>query len=98
MIDDTAGEGAQRELDRIVDRLRGMPLTRLSDAAPTVREYLTRILYLNKQVHPEDPTTLPTVGDHALPDQLRVIAHDVIGTDQESELAMLLTALRRALP
>ena len=91
-------ESAQRELDRIVDRLKGMPLNKLTDAAPTVREYLTRILYLNKQVHPDDPTNLPAVGDHALPDQLRVIANDVIGTQKEPELAKLLTDMRRALP
>lgn len=78
------------ELDRCVTRLRSMPLTRLGAARGPARsaiEYLAGC-------------PVPELADHALGDQLQVVADEAARArdfDPEAAAEVLVT-LRRALP
>ena len=78
------------ELRRTVDRLRSMPVSRLPQARALAR---TAIVELAGEPVPE-------VADHALGDQLQVVAAEAARARDfdRDEAAALLTALRRALP
>lgn len=86
---------ALRELERVVDRLRSMPLSRLSLAAPLAFATCEQI-----QVAVDDPRPVPRIADHAAGDQLAVIAQDALARRPEGTavIADLLIELRRALP
>lgn len=86
---------AHRELERVVDRLRSMPLSRLSLAAPLAFTTCEQI-----QVAIDDPRPVPRLADHAAGDQLAVVARDALQRHPERADAIgdLLVDLRRALP
>ena len=91
-------EDYQRELDRVVDRLRTMPLTRLRPAADLAHQACCDLLAL-AGVDRE----LPRLADHAAGDQLAVIGADLLREHGADELLMatatsVLTRLRRTLP
>lgn len=87
-----------RELARVVDRLRTMPLTKLTAAADAA--YGTATLLLHRT--PGVPQHLPRIADHAAGDQLAVIGQDFRGlVDDEAAVAEATAALielRRTLP
>lgn len=100
-MDDGAAEFA-RELGRVVDRLRGMPVTRLSGSAQLAFGACERLLSLAIAAGDRAPALLPRIGAHAAGDQLAVIGHDfaslqpgVVAYEQATDI---LVELRRALP
>lgn len=88
-----------RERDRCVDRLRGMPLTRLPQSADLAYATAGALVALipGAAGHP-----LPRLADHAAGDQLAVIAADLLasnpGTDTLERATDILSELRRSLP
>jgi hypothetical protein len=86
------------ELDRVVDRLRTMPLTRTDAAAALTYPVTCRILQLQGTTHPD----LPRLADRAAGDQLAVIGREFIATTHDeaaiAEATAALVELRRALP
>lgn len=100
-MDDGAAEFA-RELGRVVDRLRGMPVARLAASAELAHGASERLLSMAMAAGDRVPALLPRIGDHAAGDQLAVIGHDFAslqpGADAYAEVTELLVELRRALP
>lgn len=88
-----------RERDRCVDRLRGMPLTRLPDAADLAYETACALAALTPDAAGH---ALPRLADHAAGDQLAVVADDLLASDPDdralTQAAAALTSLRRSLP
>ena len=88
---------AERELNRVVERLRTMPLGRLAVAAPLAYDACRAMLAVIGEEHP-----LPRLADHAAADQVSVIAADswarADGADAQARIVEILTELRRALP
>ena len=100
-MNSAAGE-FERELNRIVDRLRGMTMTRLPASADLAHATAQRLLSMTIAAGDNLPAEPPRLGDHAAGDQLAVIAHDFRAlqpSDEEVAAATeLLTELRRSLP
>ena len=100
-MDDGAAE-FDRELGRVVDRLRGMPVTRLSASAELAFGACERLLSLAIGAGDRAPALLPRLGDHAAGDQLAVIGHDFAslqpGVVAYAQATDILAELRRALP
>lgn len=90
-----SGTDARRELDRVVDRLRSMPLARLAVAAPLAWDTCQQI-----QAAIGDDRPVPRLADHAAGDQLAVVAQDALQRSSGSAavISHLLVELRRALP
>lgn len=90
-------EDADRELERVVDRLRTMPLHRLDVAAPLADKACRAMLAVIGDEH-----DLPRLGAHAAGDQVAVIATDALGRarddDARARIVAILTDLRRSLP
>ena len=88
-----------RERDRCVDRLRGMPLTRLPQSADLAYETAGALVGLTYGAagHP-----LPRLADHAAGDQLAVVAADLLAGDPDADTldraTAVLSELRRSLP
>jgi hypothetical protein len=86
------------ELDRVVDRLRTMPLSRTATAAELTYPMSCRIL----QLQGTSQKDLPRIADRAAGDQLAVIGRDFIATTHDeaaiAEATAALVELRRALP
>ena len=100
-MNSAAGE-FERELNRVVDRLRGMTMTRLPASADLAHATAQRLLSMTIAAGGSLPAELPRLGDHGAGDQLAVIAHDFLAlqpSDEEVAAATeLLTELRRSLP
>ena len=100
-MNDGAEEFA-RELGRVVDRLRGMPLTRLAASAALAFDASQRLLSMAIAAGDLVSGDLPRIGDHGAGDQLAVIGHDFAslqpGAADYAEATELLVELRRALP
>ncbi|MCX6414725.1 MAG: hypothetical protein NTU77_09025 [Actinobacteria bacterium] len=100
-MNSAAGE-FERELNRVVDRLRGMTMTRLPASADLAHATAQRLLSMTIAAGGSLPAELPRLGDHGAGDQLAVIAHDFMAlqpSDEEVAAATeLLTELRRSLP
>ena len=88
-----------RERDRCVDRLRGMPLTRLPQSADLAYAAAAALVALipGAAGHP-----LPRLADHAAGDQLAVVAADLLAGDPDADTldraTAVLSELRRSLP
>ncbi|CAB4886217.1 MAG: hypothetical protein F2793_09560 [Actinobacteria bacterium] len=100
VADRSPAEGFERELDRVVDRLRGMLVSRLADPADRAFAASQALLALtagNAGAH-----DLPRIADHAAGDQLAVIGHDFAAgqpsDEQYAAATALLADLRRSLP
>ena len=94
-----AVEEFRRERDRCVDRLRGMPLTRLPASADLAYGAACALLALTPDTAGH---ALPRLADHAAGDQLAVVADDFLASHPDDEglarAAAALTTLRRSLP
>ncbi len=82
------------ELDRVVDRLRGMPLTKLSAPWPPypsraagARALAQRLADAAADVSGEPRRVVPDVGDSAVGDQVAVTGADLIALEPPEELA-----------
>lgn len=92
------GQVLMRELERVVDRLRSMPMTRLAPAADLAYATCLALLELAGDDHP-----LPRLADHAAGDQLAIVGGEALARHPGDEVVLarmheLLTELRRALP
>lgn len=87
-----------RERDRVVERLRTMPLAKLSGAADLAYDAACGILERSADAG----RTLPRLADHAAGDQLAVITDDFLRADPDDAdvqaATAILTGLRRSLP
>jgi plasmid stabilization system protein ParE len=86
----SAADDFDVELRRTVDRLRSMPVSRLGQAHGPARAAIESLA--------GEP--VPVIADHALGDQLQVVADEAArARDFDRDAAAgLLVALRRALP
>lgn len=88
----------QTELNRVVERLRTMPLTKLQTCTPDAWGTAQQILLLT----PDTPPQLPQIADHACGDQFAVIGQDFLKSANEeaaiAEATAALIELRRILP
>ena len=100
-MDDGAAE-FDRELGRVVDRLRTMPLTKLAASAELAFRACERLLSMAIAAGDREPIHLPRIGAHAAGDQLAVIGHDFAslepGVVAYAQATEILVGLRRALP
>ena len=82
------------ELDRVVDRLRTMPITKLKDAAKLTRPVLSELAEMAGQSRP-----VPDIADRALGDQCAVLGQELIASGRPcAAAAVLLRELRLTLP
>ena len=92
-------EAFSRERDRCVDRLRGMTLARLPEAAALAHAAARRIVDLTPGA---GGRPLPRLADHAAGDQLAVVASDFLAAAPDAAAldqgTAILTELRRSLP
>lgn len=65
------------EVQRVVDRLRGMPVNRLPNAAAAVRACCTELLAISARIGDPAPGPLPHLQPSALGDQVAVLAADL---------------------
>ncbi len=103
MSDSELGEEYERELARVVERVRTMPLTRLSTCADDVFALCCALADLAHQSGAglAGAQSLPRLGDHALPDQLRVLGMELAAIGDPLVIARgyeLLVNMRKALP
>lgn len=97
------GEEFERELARVVERVRTMPLTRLAVCADGVFALCGRFADLSRESGSGLPgaAAVPRLGDHALPDQLQVLGMELAAVADTSTLANahdMLVSMRKALP
>jgi hypothetical protein len=92
-------EDIARELERIVDRLGSMPLTRAIGCEEVVHSTAAAIVDLTGE---HSSAALPHLQVHALGSMVAVVGRDYLNTPQHDErdqqVLHLLIALRRALP
>jgi len=82
------------ELDRVVDRLRTMPITKLERAANLTRPVLSELAEMAGQLRP-----VPKIADRALGDQCAVLGQELIDSGRPcAAAAVLLRELRLMLP
>lgn len=98
-------ERLDRLVDLVADRLRHLPPARLAPVADDVRCLLDELAALALAAEARPATTLPTVADRALGDQVAVLGHDIVvalQTRPDERLAVAATAvldrLRACLP
>lgn len=102
MLAQTPTEEFEAELNRVVTRLRSMPINKLSAAKETFLELSTALLENSAALGDAAPVALPVIEPRAYADVIAVLAQDVrnAATD-ETQLVpatSALTAARRALP
>ena len=87
-------EAFATELDRVVDRLRTMPLTKLPSAAILTRPVLDELARMAGQLTP-----VPVIADRALGSQCAVLGKELLDSGQPCRAgSALLRELRLALP
>ena len=74
----TAEEDLRREADRVVERLRTMPLARLSTSAPGARALAQRLEDRSAELSGRERREVPDVGDAAVGDQVAVMVADLL--------------------
>lgn len=97
------GDEYARELARVVERLRTMPLTRLATCADGVFALCGTFADLAHESGSglAGAQALPRLGDHALPDQLQVLGVELAAVgdpDAITRAHALLVDMRKALP
>jgi hypothetical protein len=107
MPDDDPRAVLDRELGRVVGRLRGLSLERLQrpddqgvTAAGRTHECAQHLADLAADAQARSRRPVPVLAPHAVADQLAVTAHDVLAEGDDAAVAaaaQALTALRRAL-
>ncbi len=102
MLPQTPIEDFEAELNRVVTRLRSLPIDRLSSAKETFLDLSTALLERSSALGDAAPVALPVIPPRAYADVIAVLAQDVRRSavdESQLELATLaLTAARRALP
>jgi len=103
MNDADLGEQYERELARVVERVRTMPLTKLATCSNQLFELCGAFAEFAHESGSGLPgaQSLPRLGDHALPDQLQVLGDELaaVGNPIALERAYkLLVDMRKALP
>lgn len=96
----------ERELNRVVDRLTTMPLTRATSAQAPVRQAAAQLVDLTRSVGGTVPpdAQVPDLATHALGALIAVLGRDFLAaaraaTDPDLDPALeALVSLRRALP
>lgn len=93
----------ERELARVVERVRTMPLTRLSTSSDSVYALCCSLADLAKDVGSglAGGLSVPRLGDHGLPDQLQVLGMELATVADTMALGRahaLLVDMRKALP
>lgn len=82
------------ELDRVVDRLRTMPISKLKGAAKLTRPVLSDLAEMSGQLRP-----VPVIPDRAIGDQCAVLGQELIDSGRPRAAAtVLLRELRLTLP
>lgn len=82
------------ELDRVVDRLRTMPVTKLPKAAQLTRPVLAELATMAGQL-----TLVPEITEHGLGDQCAVLGQELLNSGQPcAPASALLRELRLELP
>ncbi len=97
------GEEFERELARVVERVRTMPLTKLATCADEIFALCGQFADLGRDSRSPLPgaTAVPRLGDHALPDQLQVLGMELAATADSTTLVDAhgrLVKMRKALP
>lgn len=102
MLDQSTDGGPDRELMRIVDRLRSMPLARLESVQPQVHELADALVALARDLGDPAPVPLPGFSARASADVIMVLGTDVLrvarSDEQRAAVAQRLAQARRALP
>lgn len=103
MIDAELLEEFSRELTRVTERVRTMPLTRLAQCNDMVYFACGSLADIARSAGSglNGGETLPRLGDHALPDQLQVLAGELLATGDATAITQglaLLVDMRKALP
>lgn len=97
----TVEEDLRREAARVVERLRTMPLARLSTAAPGARALAQRLEDRSADLSGRERREVPDVGDAAVGDQVAVMVADLVRLrpppDQCAEAVDELARYRREL-
>lgn len=101
-VDDPRGEVA-REGQRVVDRLRSMPLTRVTgEVAVQARALAQALADRAADVERRPRRPVPDIGDLAVGDQVAVMVRDLLALDLPEddwrEVARELADARRAFP
>jgi len=101
VADSAAVDDADRELHRVVDRLRAMPLTRLSGAwadfpslASGARALAQELADRGADAAGVDRHVVPDVGDAAVGDQIAVTGRDYIALASGADLTWMSERLR----
>ena len=88
-----------RELQRVVDRLGNMPLTRAQDFQEQVQSAAAYLVNVGGERSADD---LPRLQPHGLSSLIAVVGRDYLNTprndERDQQVLDLLIALRRALP
>jgi len=97
------GDEFERELARVVERVRTMPLTKLATCADDIFALCGQFADLGRDWGSPLPgaTAVPRLGDHALPDQLQVLGMELAAIADPTSLTQahdLLVSMRKALP
>jgi hypothetical protein len=103
MSDAGLGEEYERELTRVGERIRTMPLTRLASCSDQVFGLCGAFADLAHEAGSgiAGATALPRLGDHALPDQLQVLGMELAAVGDSTVITLALEQLvdmRKALP
>ena len=103
MSDSEIGEEYERELARVVERVRTMPLTKLATCSDDVFALCCALADLSQAAGSglAGSRALPRLGDHGLPDQLRVLGMELAATGENAQITRgleLLVDMRKALP
>jgi len=106
MATDDELQALQTELDRVVDRLNGMPLYRAATATDTCYAAAEEILERTREIDSEVPAdaVLPRLEPHGLGSLLAVIGRDYLKAAKAAPLSDVrpvtdrLIELRRSLP
>jgi hypothetical protein len=103
MSDSEIGEEYERELARVVERVRTMPLTKLATCSDDVFALCCALADLSQAAGSglAGSRALPRLGDHGLPDQLQVLGMELAATGENTQIARgleLLVDMRKALP
>ena len=103
MSESEISEEYERELARVVELVRTMPLTKLATCSDDVFALCCALADLSQAAGSglAGSRALPRLGDHALPDQLRVLGMELAATGENVQIECgleLLVAMRKALP
>jgi hypothetical protein len=102
MVEQSIPEEFDSELNRVVTRLRTMPLNKLPDAVEPVERLTTELLRLCAFFGDSAPSDLPSYQSRACGDVVMVLARDARAAARDDQqivqVTVALTTARRELP